>query len=487
MNQNQPLPDPVEIEPFVQPPVAPLPPTEDSPEESKHASGEFRRAPLPKPVLFLMGGLLLVGLFFGLFKFFTRGRSTAPGKEVELTYWGLWEPNSVMNGVIVQFEADHPGIKIKYEMRSPRGYKAKLQNALNGGEGPDIFRLHHTWAPLLSKEMSPVPGPIKEKLGLETNYFSVITRALQYQGCYYALPLMTETLALYYNKDLLDQVGGKLPRTWWGLQKLAKQITKTSADDRISTAGVALGTTNNVDHFSDIIGLMILQDGGNPAKPDERVENVLKYYTQFATKDKVWDETLPNSTLQFAAGKLGFYFAPSWRYHEIKAANPGLNFGISTVPQLPESREIDWEAAEAGEAELTNINWASFWVEGVSVNSPYQEQAWEFLGYLASAEGLGLFHQVASQLRDFGEIYPLKSLANNELSANPYLTPFIKQSESAQWWYLCSFTHDDSLNDGMIKYYGDAINEFSTGHGSTDTMETLQSGVNQLLERHRIN
>ena len=466
--------------PLFVPPESPPPPVAPQ-EPAKKSSLSF----LPKPVLIGLGALLLFLLILGISKLFSKKESAPAGEPVTLTYWGLWEPEPVMGGVIAQFEKDHPNIKISYKMQSPKEYKARLQNALNSGQGPDIFRIHATWLPLLSKELEEVPSAVAQKLGLESNYFPVVTKAISFNKRFYALPLEVDTLALFYNKDLLKEVGGQLPRTWWGLQKLAKEITKTTESGKITIAGVALGTTNNVDHFSDIIGLMLLQNEADPGKPDQLVKDVLQYYTLFSSKDKVWDKTLPNSTTQFASGKLGFYFAPSWRYFEIKAQNPGLNFGIAKVPQLPESREIDFEAAEAGEGELTNIAWASFWVEGVASSSKNKAAAWEFLGYLASAEGLRHFYQAASQVRDFGEIYPLTNLAG-ELTTNPYLEPFVKQAENADFWYLSSDTHDASLNDLMIKYYEDALNSFAKSGPNNEALETLQLGVGQLVEQYQL-
>jgi len=441
---------------------------------------------LPKPVFFIAFGLLAVLLIVGLIRIIGSKEEGISSKEVTLTYWGLWEPAPVMSGVIAQFEKDHPGIKIKYEMQSSRDYRPRLQNALKAGKGPDIFRFHQTWLTTFVNDLSLVPEAVKDKLGLESDYFPSVKKALQVKGDYYALPLMVDNLALYYNKDLLAKAGGKLPRTWWGLQQLASQLTEKTEEGRITVAGAALGTTNNVDHFSDILGLMLLQSGVDFAKPQTKaVEEVLEYYTLFASKYHVWDGTLRQSTDAFASGQLVFYFAPSWRYFEIKHRNPNLNFGITTAPQLPKIEGVDFEKAEKGEVELTNVNWATFWIEGVSNQGKYQREAWEFLSYLASAEGLGNLHQAASDTRDFGEIYPVVSLAQ-KLKENPYLTPFIQQAENAGWWYLCSNTHDATLNDRMIKYYEDAVNGILDGSSPSLVTETLASGVEEVLQKIRI-
>jgi ABC-type glycerol-3-phosphate transport system substrate-binding protein len=189
--------------------------------------------------------------------------------------------------------------------------------------------------------------------------------------------------------------------------------------------------------------------------------------------------------LAFASGKLAFYFGPSWRYFNIKEMNPNLDFSIAPVPQLPELGSSDWEAAERGEVGLTNINWASFWVEGVSKSSPNQKAAWKFLEYLSSKEVITNLYSAQSQTRDFGEIYPLVELAEG-LKTNPTLASFVSQASSSKSWYLCSFTHDNGLNDGMIKYYEDAVNSILDGADPSLVTETLSAGVTQVLNRYKI-
>jgi multiple sugar transport system substrate-binding protein len=404
-----------------------------------------------------------------------------PKKEITLTYWGLWEPEPVMNGIISQWEKDHPSIKIRYVKQDKEDYRARLQSAFSRSEGPDIFRFHQTWVPMLKDDLAPVPQTTATEIGLEENYFSIVKDSLSQNGQYYGVPLMIDSLALYYNKDLLTAANLSPPRTWWGLEEVAKKLT-VRPQERITTGGVAMGTTSNVDHWSDIIGLMIYQNGGDPAEPDALVEDVLKYYLKFKTINQVWDETMPNSTTAFANGSLAFYFGPSWRVFNIKEANPGLNFGITAVPQLPKLADVDWEKAEAGEAELTDIGWSTFWVEGVWNKSKNQEEAWQFLSFLSSKETMQKLYTAQSQLRQFGEIYPRKDLASQ--INDPLVKPFVEEIKTAKTWYLCSYTRDAGINDRMINYYQNAINELSESGSSEKVLTDLKNGVDQVLSQY---
>lgn len=471
-------------EPSLAEPVIPPEPPSAPPEISETEPEEIQPEPKKKSmVLFIVLGLvgiLVFGLLISLF--LKKGKKE---EETTLTYWGLWEPEPAIQGIIAQWEEENPQIKVRYIEQDKEDYRVRLQSALAQGSGPDIFRFHNTWLPMFKSDLAPLPGAVVSSLGLEADYFSVSVDSVKKEGQFYGLPLMVDALALYYNKDLLSAANKSPPRTWWGLETLAKELT-VRPEQKITLAGVALGTTNNIDHWSDIIGLMIYQNEGDPGRPDALVEDVLKYYLKFAGADMVWDETLPQSTLAFGSGKLVFYFGPSWRVFNLLEINPNLNFGITGVPQLPKLKETSQEAAEKGEGELTSIGWGTFWLEGVWAKSKNQEQAWRFLEFLGSKETLQKLYTAQSQIRLFGEIYPRTDLASS-LEGDLIIGPFVSQAKIAKTWYLASFTHDGSgINERMIKYYEDAINGLGQGSSEKTVLETLASGINQILAQYNL-
>ncbi len=439
-----------------------------------------------KLVLIAAGGVFLVILLTLVFSLLRHRHQ--PRQPVTLTYWGLWEPAGVVQGAIAEFEKSHPGIKINYRLSDPTDYQARLENSLARNQGPDIFRLHVTWLPVFADQLAPVPAAVEQSLDLDHNYFSVIPRSLKANGHYLALPLMIDNLALFYNQKILQAAGLKPPRTWWGLEEMAKKLTTRDPNQRIKVAGVALGTVSNVDHWSDIVGLMLYQNGVDlrqPQKSRQSLQEALTFYTIFSRRDHVWDATLPNSTLAFASERLVFYFAPSWRIFNLQDMNPKLRFATAPVPKLPKNTAgVDMATAEKS-GELNEINWATFWVEGVNRHSSHQKEAWEFLQYLASKEGLQRLYQAESQIRAFGEIYPRRDLAKG-LDANPLLRPFINQAETSYVWYLASATHDNGPNEAMRKYFADAINGLNQGKSEDTVIETLLQGINQVRSRYRL-
>lgn len=401
------------------------------------------------------------------------GAAAKPAKQTTLIYWGLWEPTEVMEQVIAEFESAHPEYKIDYRKQSHKDYRERLQTAIASGNGPDLFRFHASWVPMLQDELTSVPTNVISPSDFQKNYYPVAKEQLTLDNKIVGVPLMYDGLSLYYNKEMLQAANVEPPKTWAELKALADSLTVPSnkaerGRGTLQRAGLAIGNATNVEHFSDIFGLLVLQNGGDLAEPNStEVRDALLFYTNFVKEDKVWSDAMPSSTVAFARGDVAMMFAPSWRALDIKAMNPDLDFGVAPLPQLSDER----------------LTWASYWAEGVNAKSKNQAGAWTFLQFLSQAENLEKFYSAASQARAFGEPFPRTDMAS-ALSTDPILGALLSDAPAAKSWYLNSFTHDNGLNDQLIKYYGDAINATLDGTTIEEVLEKLDAGVTQVLRQY---
>jgi multiple sugar transport system substrate-binding protein len=447
--------------------------------------------PLPTKSFPILPVIIISILLILLFVFITvllPKLKTNAVKVTTLNYWGLWEDRSIMEGVISDFEAKNPTIKINYKIQQKTDYRSRLVGRLakdsSVEEVPDIFRIHSSWLPAFSGKIAPVPATVANSIGLDTDFYNVYKNDLKKGNNYLAIPLMYDGLSLFYNLDLIEKAQVTIPKTWWDFQSLTSKITVRDSEGRITVAGVAMGLTDNVDHWQDIVGLILKQNGADITKNDSenngKIQDVITYFTNFKKDYKTWDETMPNSTEAFINGKLAFYFGPSWRVFNIKDGNPSLKFAITTVPQLATIADKSTNSS----ADLTNIHWATYWVEAVNNKSSHQKEAWKFLEYLASKEGLQKMYTAAAQTRDFGEIYPRISLAN-EISSNQMIKPFISVANDAESGYLSSNTYDGGLNSELSKYFSDAINNVALNQAEISSVMTpLRSGIDQVIQKN---
>lgn len=450
-----------------------------------------------KLVALIAGILVLTGAGFFLVRFLLG--KTSVKKQTTLIYWGLFEPQSVMQQVISEYEKNHPEIKITYSQQDLVQYREKLQQRLSASsqqsgkdsastpEIPDIFRIHQSWIPMFAGLLSTVPSSVYDSATFEKTFYPSAVQSLKDQGQFVGVPLMVDGLALFCNEDLFKAKGIEFPKDWKELKTAAQQLTTRDNKGKILTAGVALGITGNVDHWSDILGLMLLQSGVSLENPsscsggDGETEicpgaDALKFFTNFVTEDRVWDSTLPTSTFAFAKGNLAMYFAPSWRVFDIEGLKGRLQssfqYKIVPIPQLPTEEE-------------RKIAWSSYWVEAVSKKSKKQTEAWEFLKYLSSKEVQQKLFQTQSAIRPFGEPYSRLDMADL-LKDHPFASAFIYQAPYAKSWYLSSFTSDSGINDKIIKYYEDAVSSVNGGGDPVSALQTVGKGVAQILTQYGV-
>ena len=188
--------------------------------------------------------------------------------SVTLTMWGLWEKPEVMDVLIKKYQETYPNVTINYEDRSvlnPNDYKDRVFSRANQALGADIISVHNSWVPALRGELAPVPANIMDVTTFQSTFYPVAADSAIQDGKIYALPLYYDGLVLVYNKDHFAEIGQTTPPTAWEeFRRIALRLRTVSGakGETLVRAGAAVGTANNIDHFSDILGLMWSQAGG---------------------------------------------------------------------------------------------------------------------------------------------------------------------------------------------------------------------------------
>jgi len=429
-----------------------------------------RKFPI-KIILGLFGVILLAVLGYFGFKFFSK-KAPPPLQQNTITWWGLWEDTSIVSPLIEEFQQTNPNIKIDYVRQSSKDYRERLESSLSKGEGPDIFFYHNSWVPMFKDKLDKMPSTVMSAGDYAQTFYPVIASDATSGTGLVGIPLGYDGLTLFINQDIFDAAGKTPPQTWDELRKLASDLTVKDKEGIITQSGAALGLTENVDHWPEIMALMMLQNGVDLAKPSgELAQKALDFYTLFYKQDKVWDATLPPSTMAFAAGKVAMMFGPSWRAFDIKEQNPNLRFKAVALPHLPKD-----------DPTKPDIAYATYWMQGVWYRSPNKEIAWNFLKFMSQKDTLEKLYANEAKVRLFGEPYPRADMADL-INSHPIIGALISQAPSAQSWYLASRTFDGQtgINTQINKYFEDAINTVNKGTDSQKALETAAAGVAQVL------
>jgi multiple sugar transport system substrate-binding protein len=452
------------------PPTGPVPFT--PPPSMPPSSADSSRRNLLKKIL--IGVVILVVIITGILVF-ALSKGTAP-KPVKIVWWGLWEDNKTVEPIIDDFHRAHPNITVEYIKEDPTQYRERLVTRIKNGTGPDIFRFHNTWYPMLSDVLLPLPSDVITPDAFKNEYYPVMQKDLMQNGALYGIPLDADSLVLFVNTDLLHSLNVDVPSTWDDFVKASNKLTVKDQEGKIKTAGAALGLVRNVTHAEDIISLLLVQQGVNLQNPSSSLQqetDAISFYTSFVKGEQpIWDDSLDNSLDSFAQGNLAMYFGYSWDMLRMQELNKNLAFKVYPVPNLYGR----------------NTTIASYWVEGVSSQSPNRAAALLFMNYLTQKETLQKFYAEAAKERGFGEPYPRVDMADS-LKDNQIAYPFISQLKNASSTYFSSGTYDGEtgLNSQANQYLDDTINSIvNSGNSPQSAVQTLNQGIAQLFQQYGI-
>jgi len=360
--------------------------------------------------------------------------------DVTLVVWGLWQDSAQMESIISAFQ-ESTGVNVVYKkVASVAEYEKKLLQAMAERRGPDVFVIHHTWVEGKRALMSPAPDTVIDERALREEFVDVVAADVLRDGQIYALPTSVDTLALYYNKDILSAAGiARPPRTWDELQQVVERTTRVTRFGSIEQSAIALGTAANINRAADILQLLLLQSGlPLVAEGDSAItiandigERALTFYTDFANKSKkvyTWDLQQDYSLDAFAEGETALMINYSYHIPTIRAKNPRLDFAIAPMPQIADSKPV---------------NFASYWPFAVSQQSDIPTVAWQFVRYMTNTAAAQLSNEAA-------RTPPARRDSINQIVRDPELGVFAEQTLTAVSWPRVDIVAIDAIVNTMI-------------------------------------
>jgi multiple sugar transport system substrate-binding protein len=431
---------------------------------------------------------------------------------ITLKIWRVWDEQDAFDKIISSYRATHPNVKIEYKKLRFDEFRDELLSAWSRDEGPDIFSIPNYQVGEFLDFMKPLPETLtiprmvtKKVLGIKqetsfvndkvktysindikskfvpTVYGDVVFTDAKSVEQIYGLPLAVDNLALYYNRDVLNKAGIPLPpATWRELLTQIPKLVKESPSGELTQSAIALGSTDNIQRYVDIISTLMMQDGAvmSQTGKDKTFQasfsaipkntdtdnfrpgsHALQFYTDFANPAKQaysWNQDLPDAYEAFLQGQLAYYIGHSYDAASIKADAPSLNFDIAPLPQV----SLDQSA-----------NYANYWVESVFKNSKNSDWAWDFIMYETKKE------QVVGYLNQVMRPSALREVIKLQSEQDETLKVFTDQAlGSTSWYHGSDYGKVEEVFKNMVE---DVTNNRATAEQAVNAAEkTLNQNEN---------
>lgn len=325
-----------------------------------------------------------------------ESKSGSTDEKVTLSVWvppldddtqGNWGP------LLKAFEEEN-NCEINLELVPWDNYQEKYTTALNAEEGPDIGYMYAEMFPTFIG--SGAVSDMREYLS-DADYeeYIYLDRG-EMLGGMYGFPIVTGVpFVLYYNEDILNELGEEPPKNWEDFERICKAATKdTDGDGKIDQYGYAAGMNSG-----DMSPLYILnsyyysllwQAGGDIYNEDLKS---VRFHDEEGVKavNFLMDLTayMPENFMSlsgddafqtvFGAGKAAFGVTRSFQTQETTFKE--------TYP------ELNWDYVTS----LKDVNYGTFGaVDSLTLMSKceYPELAVKLIKYIVSAEFMTEYHKM---------------------------------------------------------------------------------------------
>ncbi|WP_062109316.1 sugar ABC transporter substrate-binding protein [Bacillus niameyensis] len=383
-----------------------------------------------------------------------------PEEGAELIVWGNGDEEGEWIKFVAEQFTNELGIPVTYEDVGHTDAPGKLQTDGPAGLGGDVFMGPHDHVGNMDTAGLIYDNYYAEeyKERFMEGAFNGVSAVSDGEFTTFGFPLAIETTALYYNKDLLEEMGFEPAKTMDELIEQSKAFMEKNAgsygfmfppSDFYFLHGFVGGYGGYVfgDDNTNPDDLGLNNEGA--VKAGELMQRIQKELLPLKKEDITGDVM----TSYFDEGKLLYYISGPWALQG--HINSGVNFGVTTMPAL-----------DNGEVPTTFSGVKAFFVNSYS---EYPRAATLFAKFATSDEMLLKRYEMTSQLPP-----SLALLEDEKIKSNPNMLAFLDQAQ-----YSVSMPNIPEMQPvwGAMEVAFTAI-----WNGEAEPKDALDKGVQQIKD-----
>jgi multiple sugar transport system substrate-binding protein len=317
----------------------------------------------------MIGALALAGVsLFGL---------AAKAEDVTLTLWSLDKDIQPAPNLVKEFNAQNNGIKIEYRLIQFDDVVTEAMRAYATGQAPDIIAVDNPEHAMFASRGAflDLTDMIAKSSVIKTdNYFPGPLKSVEWDGKYFGIPKATNTIALYYNKDMFKAKGldpNKPPQTWDELVADARKLT----DPAKNVYGLAFSAKANEEGTFQFLPWAQMGGGSYEHINADGAVKALDTWKTIMDEKLASPDTLTrgqwDSTGTFNSGNAAMAISGPWELDRMmKEAK--FDWGVTLLP-------VPQEGAERSSA-MGDFNWAVF------ASTKHPAEAFKALEFFASQD-----------------------------------------------------------------------------------------------------
>ena len=363
-------------------------------------------------------------LILGIITFTSCSASQKKTEGVVTVSLSGWQSSpteqQLLQKVLNNFEAKHPGIKVKYDVIAEQ-YMDVMKTRLIGETAADVFYLDALEAPALMSHgvLEPLNSYVSEfEL---TDFEPRLLNAFKQHGEIYGFPKDFSTLALFYNKKAFKIAElSQPPKTWNELREYSKRLTiNKNNDKKVEQYGFSFTPELARQYFmlQAFGGKLIDSNGWAEFASDSAslkgLQLIIDQYRRDKTSTQPTDVGAASDDEIFGQGKAAMVIEGTWLIPYLKQTFPAIEFATAEVPTV-------------GGKKGTMAYTVAYVINKQSKHKP---EAWQLISYLTGKEGMKAW---TSQ----GTALPTRKSVAAALGydKNPLYAPFLTGAAYATIW-----------------------------------------------------
>ena len=318
---------------------------------------------------------------------------SASGGQVTVEMWDYLSgetANDSINAAIAEFEKANPDIKVKRTTFAFADLSKSILQGSVGGQVPDVAVVD-----VVDNQNFASLGMLKDLSndGInKSDFFEGPWSSVVYEGKTYGIPLNSNNLALYYNKQMLKDAGVEVPTDWASLKEVAKKTTKGDVK------GIAISAVKSESATFQVLPF-VWQTGGDLKDYATSGATALAYLRGLiddgSMSEAVTNYTQEDARTQFITGKSAMMINGPW---ELATLTKDAQFDWDVAP-LPKDKRA---ATSMGGENVVVMNGAK-----------QSDAAVKLAKYLTSAEGAKIYCDGSGQLSSRPDLKGKLKLSND--------------------------------------------------------------------------